>query len=283
MVRHKNYRGGGLTDLLKYRQEVSKFEKKDGIIALCVWLGYIICMMGIVALRDMLNLPWFLFFPYTIITTSLLAGIVFVIVLRKKQGLASIGLHKENIWPAIRLGLLLCLIPIVFIAIIPGIFGGFNQQQIGARIIMLVSIFFFAAHEDVIFVGFIQTRLYGFFKTDIAAISVGALLFAAMHIPPWLMMGQIDLDNLLTGLGLPVLSWILMHLVFVSVFKKHFSLVPVFILHTMNNYSLSIVQTTTVFGVDFSIIFLALYALAACVLFWHTHRKSKKGKRFDRF
>jgi len=138
-----------------------------------------------------------------------------------------------------------------------------------------VSTFFFAAHEDVIFVGFIQTRLYGFFKTDKAAISVGALLFASMHIPPWLLMGQIDVDNLLIGLGLPFLAWILMHFVFVSIFKKHFSLVPIFIVHTINNYSLNLVQTTVVFGIDFSIIMLALYVLAACVLFWHTHRQSQ--------
>ena len=123
----------------RYRQEVSKFGKKDGIIALCVWLGYIICITGIVVLRNTLNLPWFLFLLYTIISTSLLAGIIFAIVLCRKQGLASIGLYKEKIWPAIRLGLIFCLIPILFIAIIPGVFGGVNQHQIGPLLITLVS------------------------------------------------------------------------------------------------------------------------------------------------
>ena len=262
---------------VRYRAEVAKYTKKDGVAALCVGLCYPIFMMGIVVLGDRLNLSGYLFLLYTIVTTSLMAGIIFVIVLRKKQRLASIGLHKEKMWPAIRIGLLFCLIPIIFIAIIPGIFGGFYLYHAGTIITMLVSTFFFAAHEDVIFVGFIQTRLYGLFKTDKAAISIGALLFALMHIPLWLMMGNIDMNNLLVGLGGPFLGWVIMHLVFVSIFKKYFSLVPVFILHTINNYSWNFSQTTTVFGIDFSLIMLALYLLATCALFWHTNKQSKKA------
>jgi len=259
----------------RYKAEVAKHTKKDGVLALCVGLCYPIFMMGVVALRDILNLSGYLFLLYTIVTTSLMAGIIFVIVLRRKQGLASIGFHKEKILPAIRLGLLFCLIPIIFIVIVPGLFGGFYLYNAGTIIMMFVSTFFFAAHEDIIFVGFIQTRLYGIFKTDKAAISIGALLFALMHIPLWLMIGNIDVNNLLVGLGGPFLGWVIMHLVFVSIFKKYFSLVPVIILHTINNYSWNFSQTTTVFGIDFSLIMLAIYLLAACTLFWHTHRQSK--------
>jgi membrane protease YdiL (CAAX protease family) len=140
-----------------------------------------------------------------------------------------------------------------------------------------VTTFFFAAHEDVIFVGFIQTRLYGFFKTDKVAITVGALLFALMHIPPWLVMGRIDTSNLLMGIGLPFVSWFIFHLVFVSIFKKYYSLVPVFILHTIINYSWNFAQTTTVLGIDFSLILFSLFVLAAAILFWHTHKQSKKA------
>jgi membrane protease YdiL (CAAX protease family) len=259
----------------RYRQEVAKFGKKDGILALMVFLGYILYTLAFVAIRDMFSLPWLLLALVNIVGTSFPAGMVILIVLCKKQALSSIGLHKEKIWPAIRLGLLICLIPVLFTAIIPGIFGGFNELLIGALILNLVTTFFFAAHEDVIFVGFIQTRLYGFFKTDKVAITVGALLFALMHIPPWLVMGRIDTSNLLMGIGLPFLGWFLMHLVFTSVFKKYYSLVPVFILHTINNYSMNFAQTTTVLGIESSFIVLSLYALAAVILFWHTHRQSK--------
>ena len=261
----------------RYRQEVAKFGKKDGILALCVWLAYILFSIAFVAIRGIFSMPFYLNLVVTIVVTSLQAGAIFLIVSRNKQGLSSIGLHKEKIWPAIRLGLLFCLIPILFTAVIPGILGGFHAPLIGVLFINLVTTFFFAAHEDVIFVGFIQTRLYGLFKSDKLAIPAGALLFAFMHIPPWLIMGHIDTSNLLASLGPPFLGWFLMHLVFVSIFKKHFSLLPVFILHTINNYSWNFAQTNTIGGIDFSIILLSLYALAAGILFWHMHRQSKKA------
>ena len=261
----------------RYKQEVQKFGKKDGIIAIGVFLVYIITAMAFVALRGILSLSWQLNVLFTIATTTFQAGIVFAIVLRNKQGLASIGLHKGKLWPAVRLGLLVSLIPIVFSAVLPGIYGGFNELLIGTLLVNLVTTFFFAAHEDVVFVGFIQTRLYGFFKTDKVAITVGAILFALMHIPLWLMVGNFDSNNLLLGIGLNFMGWFLMHFIFVSVFKKHYSLAPVFILHTIANYSWNFAQTPIVFGIDFSLVRLGLLVLVACVLFWHTHNKNPGG------
>jgi len=245
------------------------------VIALFVFLVYIITSLAIVALRDNLGLSWYLMVLFTIVTTSLQASIVFVIVLRNKQGLASIGLHKEKIFSAIRLGLLFSLIPITFIAIIPGIVDGFNEIQIGAILVSFVTTFFFAAHEDVIFVGFIQTRLYGFFKTDKAAITIGAILFAAMHIPPWLMMGRFNTDNLIVSIALNSIGWVLMYFVLVSVFKKYYSLVSVFILHTLANFSWNFPQSVTVFGTDISLVWVVLIVLSACILYSQTNKQSR--------
>ncbi|MCL2397630.1 MAG: CPBP family glutamic-type intramembrane protease [Defluviitaleaceae bacterium] len=237
-----------------------------------MFFGYIIFITAVVAIRGALSVSWQLDALITIATTAFPAAIVFLIVLRNKQGLSSIGLHKEKIWSAARLGLLFCLIPILFIAVIPGVSGGFNELLVGALLVNLVTTFFFAAHEDVIFVGFIQTRLYGFLKTDKAAIPAGAFLFALMHVPPWLMMGRFDADNLLVGIIQAFLAWFLMHLIFVSVFKKYHSLIPVFILHTVHNFSWNFAQTSFVRGIDFSFIMLLLYALAAGILFWRTRK-----------
>jgi len=251
----------------KYRQEVAKFGKKDGLLALCVVLGYPLLSVAFAA-RWGFSMMWLL--------AIIKVGIIFLIVLRNKQGLSSIGLHKERLWPAVRLGLLFCLIPVLFVALIPGIYGGFNELRIGTLLVVLVTVFFFAAYEDIIFVGFVQTRLYGLFKTDRVAIPVGALIFALMHVPPWLMAGALDTSNLFT-VGMQFFSWFLVHLVFVSIFKTYYSLVPIFILHTIINYSRNFAQTFTVFEVDFSLIALALCVLAACVLFWYTHKQSQKA------
>lgn len=149
-------------------------------------------------------------------------GIVLAIIRSQKQGISSIGLHKEKIWRAVRLGLVVSLIPVLFTVILPGIYGGFHEQLVGVFLVNFVTAFFFAAHEDVVFVGFIQTRLYGFFKTDKVAIAVGAILFSLMHVPLWIILGHFDLNNLVIDILLNSLAWALMYLVFVAVFKKYY-------------------------------------------------------------
>ena len=261
----------------RYNQEVAKFGKSDGILALCVFLGYVLFSVAFVAIRGMFSVSWYLNTLVTVIVTSFQAGIIFLIILRKKQGLSSIGLQKKELFHAVRLGFLCCLIPILFVVVIPGVYGGLSEIQIGGLLVALVTTFFFAAHEDIIFVGFIQTRLYGLFKSDRISIPVGALLFALMHIPPWLIMGRLDTSNLLMGIGAPFIGWVLMHFVFVSIFKKYYSLIPVIILHTINNYSWNFTQTTTAFGIDLSLILLIFYALLACVMFFIVNKRSEKN------
>jgi membrane protease YdiL (CAAX protease family) len=263
---------------LQYKQEVQKFGKKDGIIALCAFLACVIITMAFVALRRMFPLSLSMNALFSILVYSLQAGIVFAIVIRNKQGLTSIGVHKEKIWPAIRLGLLVSLIPILFSAILPRILGVTYELLIGTLLLMLVVLIFSAVCEDVIFVGFIQTRLYGFFKTDRVAIVVGALIFSLWHVPPFIIMnaGYLTPHILFAELTSGFLYWFSMHFVLVSVFKKHYSLVPVSILHTITNFSSQLSERYNIYGINFQFVTTALLLIVACILFWHTHKQAKK-------
>jgi len=260
----------------KYEQEISKFSKKDGILAICVWLIYMIMGSAYVTVMSRISVPWYLNVFIIICYCSFQAGIVFVIIRRQKQDISSIGLHKEKIRNAIWLGLFVSLIPVLFTVVLPGIYSGFHEHLIGILLVNFVTAFFFAAHEDVVFIGFIQTRLYGIFKTDKVAITVGAILFSLMHIPLWIIMGRFDLNNLFVDILINSLGWILMYLVFVSVFKKYYSLAPVFILHTIANYSFNFALTQFAFGFDFSLVRLILLVVVACILFWQTRRRTSK-------
>jgi len=256
----------------RHRQEASEYGKRDGILALCVWLGYVIIISVYVAIMNRINMSWYVHDIIVIIFLSLLVVGIFIVVKIRKQRLASIGFHKENFGKAIGLGFLLSLIPIGFLAIVPGIVNGFNDVDILGLLFALITTFFFAAHEDVIFVGFIQTRLYGLFKTHIVAIFVGAILFAIMHIPPWIINGRLDLGQPLVIVQ-AFMAWVVLHVVFVSVFKKYFSIVPVFIFHTLWNFSFNFAQMEGT--IDFSIISIILAVLAACSLYWQSYKRKK--------
>ena len=255
-----------------HKQEVLAYGKKDGIVALAVWLGYVIIVSAYVAITNSIAMPWYVHTIVVIVFFSLLVVGIFVIVKIRKQSLASIGFHKEKLGKAIGLGFLLSLIPIIFLAIIPGIVNGFNDVDVFGLLVALITTFFFAAHEDVVFVGFIQTRLYGLFKTHTIAICVGAILFAVMHIPPWIINGQLDIGHPLVIVQ-AFFAWVVLHIVFVSVFKKYFSLVPVFVLHTLWNYSFNFARMDGT--IDFSVISIIIAILATCFLYWQSYKREK--------
>ena len=114
---------------------------------------------------------------------------------------------------------------------------------------------------------FIQTRLYGFFKSHFLAILVGSLLFSLMHLPPWIYNGRLDINQPIEIL-IHVVRWSAFHFVFVGIFKKYYSIVPVFILHTINNLSGSFSNT----DIRLFNITIVVYVLAACLLYWQTSK-----------
>ncbi|MCL2354148.1 MAG: CPBP family glutamic-type intramembrane protease, partial [Defluviitaleaceae bacterium] len=183
-----------------YKQEVLKYNKKDGIIALSFFVFYCILMFMLGVVRRLGVDPLF-----SGIGVSVIAAIALILLLLlKKDGMSSIGFHKENLWSAIRLGLFFGLIPLLLSGgLLPGIvIYGWQVAPIGQILLATLFTFIFAAHEDMIFVGYIQTRLYGLIKRDILAVFVGALLFSLMHIMP-----QIGFYGL-AGLNANNLMWL---------------------------------------------------------------------------
>jgi len=227
----------------KYKQEVQKYGKKDAIIALCAVLLMIVAATLIVSAGSILAilpiglgaLPFYvqlMAWPVEKIVISIAPVIIIILVM--KQGFASIGIHTKNLWRAVRLGLMFSLIP-MFFGILPRILYGGEFIGFGLFMVWLVRVFMMAAAEDVLFVGFLQTRLNGLFKSDKVAISIGAALFSFMHIPTWLITGELSFDNL-PFFGLMITVWFVMHFVFVAIYRRYNSLIPVTILHTFINF-----------------------------------------------
>ena len=101
---------------------------------------------------------------------------------------------------------------------------------------LVLLIFIMAAHEDIVFVGFIQTRLYGLFKSDRQAINIGAAMFALWHAP-----GTLARDGIANIDILSFILWLLicffLHRVFVLLFRRYCSLFTVTLLHFTVNWS----------------------------------------------
>jgi len=249
---------------LQYKQEVSKFNKKDAIIAICLFAYWVVYAFIEGMLRPIFSMSEEIYDITRIVFAVVNISIVFAIVLIRKQGLGSIGLHKNRLWPAICLGLMFVPIAVIIRGILPGLIDDRVLYPLGSLAFILVNTALLAVREDIAMVGFIQTRIYGLVKNDNWAINIVAAMFAILHVP----------QQLVTGIPMGVVNLIIwmiicffIHRAFVMLFKRYFSLIPVFIMHTAINFSTSIWQEQS--GIAF--LFFAIFAVvfAVSVEIWY--------------
>ena len=261
-----------------YKQEVSKYTKKDAITALCVWLAMCIIVfvfgtiMRTVYLGGMQQ------------TVNLVQQFAFmllcvVVVLLKKQGLSSIGFRTDNIWSALRLGLVISIVPLLlYNGLLAGIINEWQLQPIRNILYGLLITFLFAAPEDIAFTGYIQPRLHGLVKIDALAVFVGALLFAFLHIVFFI--AVIGLSEFSLILSPHMVGWIGSHIMFNLIFRKYFSIYPVIIFHTFFNFAAAgRLWLGAEHGIDETISFVILISAVivwACFSYYSSKKISKQ-------
>ena len=223
---------------MTYSQETQKFQKRDLIAPIAVYVLLAAWAVLIIPLSEAADV--FQMQLIGLAGAAVLTAVVFGVVLLKKQGLRSVGLHGGQFAKAAILGLIFAIIPIIVNVAMPAIllaadiYENVQIRQFSQVSWLLFYFFIMAAYEDIFFVGFLQTRLYGVFKTDRLAISVGAALFALVHVPVALIGGVplLSADLLMYLVGV-----FFMHQAFVLIFRRYFSLVAVILLHTIINWS----------------------------------------------
>lgn len=208
------------------------YGKKDAIIALVFFAYFMIRNFAIFIIDSRFHVSSEQWQIAHIINAIMDTLIVLTIVKMRKQNLASIGLHKRNIWAAIGFGLLFAPI-FIFQRIMQGVVVGWELYSFAPFMLSLMTVVLFAVREDINFVGFIQTRLYGLVKNDAWAINLGAALFTLAHIPARFVH---DISMGVPTYILLLANWFFMHRAFVLLFKKYNSLVPVFIMHIASNF-----------------------------------------------
>ncbi|MCL2856587.1 MAG: CPBP family glutamic-type intramembrane protease [Oscillospiraceae bacterium] len=255
-----------------YNQEVSKCGKKDAIIALGFFAYFMIRNFAIHIIYSQFNIPAEVWPIAHIVIAVVDTLIVFAIIKIRKQNLASIGLHKKNIWAALGLGLL--FVPIFILQrIVQGSIVGWELYSFGSFMLSLMTVTLFAVREDINFVGFIQTRLHGLVKNDFWAVNLGAALFTLAHVPARF---AHDISMGVPNYILLLANWFFMHRAFVMLFKRQFSLVPVFIMHIASNFP-RLWQGDGVTGWWWTAIPTAVFVLAVEIWYWRwSERRTDK-------
>lgn len=165
--------------------------------------------------------------------------ICIAIVLRKKQGISSLGLGREHIGRSCKMGLA-CAAVIVFLnGVLPGILHNGSLAAPGSLLMwLLYYMILIALPEEVIFRGYLLTRMEAGMGSAKKAVLLSGLLFVLIHIPYQLIAsGMHSVAYLLNGNLVTLFMTFIWHLVFCWIFKKSRSLYGVILLHGFMDWS----------------------------------------------
>jgi hypothetical protein len=160
----------------------------------------------------------------------LIIGIAFIIL--SKDKLCTIGLNKTKLLQSLLLGAALAICLLIGMAIYFQVKKG---AVIGITYPILSSLGIFiigAIEEEIIFYGYIQTRLTGIIRQDLLCSFCTALFFLAMHYRIHWVVGGFSLSSLSLY---HVIYLIILHFVCDFVYKKTNCLWGAIVLHLLYN------------------------------------------------
>ncbi|MFA6940250.1 MAG: CPBP family intramembrane glutamic endopeptidase [Clostridiaceae bacterium] len=212
---------------IEYKETLKKYEHKDGILAIAIYILVMVIyyIMGIIYANKSLYLGYQANFSLAILC-------IFFVLLRR-QPIKTIGFGKKNLAGSLFLGLSLSTV-LVIISLVYGILGGY-QFNIVSKLILKFGYYFFviALVEEMIFRGFIQTRIYGIIKNPIFAVIAAAFLFMTIHIPFQMAAARMGFLTFILNNYITLIFTFLWHIVFNFLYSKYNSIAAPTIFHAV--------------------------------------------------
>ena len=215
----------------EYTANLRKYGTADGIKAISLYVIYIVVLFiqGYISTTNLsvgfLNLLQIVF-PLAL----LIIGVFFILMPREK--FSSVGLTRRNLFKSLSLGVILSVCFVTGMAVyfsfvreIPVHFQALAPDALGIFIIGAIQ-------EEIIFRGYIQTRLSGALKNPILCSIFTALLFIFMHYPVRWAVGGVSFDALS---AFYVICLLILHFLCDFVYKKTNCLWGAVILHFLYN------------------------------------------------
>lgn len=181
-----------------YLSFVRNCSVKDTVMA----IGLFVLYCAVMIIMGLVN-PYLSKLEQTIlggIINLCFVGVICLLIAVKKQGIETIGLKKGNTKLSLIMGTVLAAILFFFNCLSNVIFAG--QAFVPFRTIILYIWYFFTVGlcEEVIFRGYILTRLYGIVKNVYIDVLLSGVLFVLMHFPFRMVAYHISFWELITNI-----------------------------------------------------------------------------------
>lgn len=181
-----------------YRNLVNSFGKEEAFIAIVLFALYCMDMALSGILVNYVSGNQITYIGG--VTNLVFIGIVLLILKVRKQGIETIGLSKGNIKLSLIMGIILAVI-LFFCNCLSNIL--FEKQSfIPLKDIVIYILYFFTVGlvEEVMFRGYIETRLHGYTKRIYIDVLLTGILFLLMHFPFRMVAYNMSFWDLITNL-----------------------------------------------------------------------------------
>jgi len=230
-----------MTKILKtdeqYNENIKTFSRSEGLSALLlfaiIFLSYaIIGYISKYTYGDMMT--WI-----GIILNFGISAITIIFVKMNKRNITTIGLKSGKRVLSIVIGGILAGI-FFYNNCLSHLFAGSSLVPISKIVLFIVSYFSVAVCEEIVFRGYIGTRIYSLVKRKSLAVILTGILFVIMHYPYRMFAYGMTLSDFFGNI-----SWILdlfvTHVVFSLIYMKTNSLYGAIIPHWASNLAYSII------------------------------------------
>ncbi len=237
---------------VNFDEEVKEsIGKRDGVYSLIYFVYYmiVIFLFGLLIFKTKIyeglgshfSSRTFYRFLFYIPDTAINIFPIFLILKLRKQSLRSIGIKSENIVKSIIIGII-GSIPFSIPNIVGAISSGktINPNIADGFWTFLYFLICIAFAEELVFRGFLQTRLQGLIKSKWLSIIVVGILFGLMHIPFQMIKANMSLLDFLKYDLRHLITTCFIHIYFVYLYTRHNNILAPTIAHTIMNFSFDI-------------------------------------------
>ncbi len=221
----------------KYNENINKFSKREGVSAL--FLLAIMCLsyavFGYFAKYIKGDMKTFI----GIIFNTVISAITIIIVKTNKRSISTIGLKSGKRILSIVIGGILAGI-LFYNNCFSYLLAGSSLVPIRRILLFVVFYFSVAVCEELVFRGYIGTRMYSLVKNKSVAVILTGILFVFMHYPYRMFAYGMTLSDFWGNT-----SWIIdlfvTHIVFSLIYMKTNSLYGAIIPHWVSNLAYNII------------------------------------------
>ena len=223
-----------------YDSNLKQYTKKDAQLSFLLFFIMILNYSILAILEDKFEFIKENIMLVGCIFNILMIGITILFVKLNKQSLETIGLYKGKWKNSIIVGVILALF-LFYNNCLSYFINGSRFIALHQILIRCVYYFFVAICEEIVFRGYIGTRIYGVIKKRWLAVSIVGSLFIIMHFPYRMIAYQMTLSDL----TIKNVSWLLdlfmTHIIFNFIYLKTNSLYGAIIPHWMSNFAFHII------------------------------------------